>query len=64
MEWLSGWSVIGETHGPCFEPWSKKFNFHIFLLFYYIQNLGIDGGGIDEPPLQLDENLHKMGGEV
>ena len=38
-----------------------SFYFIILLLFYYIQNLGIDGGGIDEPPLQLDENLHKNG---
>jgi len=31
------------------------------FFYYYIQNLGIDGGGIDEPPLQLDEKLHKNG---
>jgi len=42
------------------RTWPEKFNFHIFLLFFF-QNLGIDGGGIDEPPLQLDEKLHKNG---
>ena len=62
MDWLSGWSVIGETHSPGFEPGQRSSTCTFFLLFFsFFQNLGIEGGGIDEPPLQLDEKLHKNG---